>query len=233
MDVLKDPESSFSKQLQTHKMPFNNSTAMNSMEDISTSVKIDLRVPLLVKTLEDMEEEAGLVVVDTAVEDTVVVDIVGVDMEEVDMVEADLKEDMEEVDLEVEDMVEEDIMKVDMVEELPNNIMHPLLQMNLPILLQPVVSLLLQYLSRMYIPFLWNWLIWQLPWSTSNQDLMELFITIGKVDRAEIGFEPSGRSRGIGVVQFDSVETADSAIQKFQGYMYGGRYSPSILFLQN
>lgn len=52
---------------------------------------------------------------------------------------------------------------------------------------------------------------------------MELFITIGKVDRAEIGFEPTGRSRGIGVVQFDSVETADSAIQKFQGYMYGGR----------
>jgi RNA recognition motif-containing protein len=61
---------------------------------------------------------------------------------------------------------------------------------------------------------------------------MELFITIGKVDRAEIGFEQSGRSRGIGVVQFDSVETADSAIQKFQGYMYGGRYSSSILFRQ-
>jgi hypothetical protein len=53
---------------------------------------------------------------------------------------------------------------------------------------------------------------------------MELFTTIGKVDRAEIGFEPSGRSRGIGVVQFDALETADSAIQKFQGYMYGGRY---------
>ena len=55
---------------------------------------------------------------------------------------------------------------------------------------------------------------------------MELFTTIGKVDRAEIGYEPSGRSRGIGVVQFDALETADSAIQKFQGYMYGGRCSP-------
>jgi len=64
----------------------------------------------------------------------------------------------------------------------------------------------------------------QLPWSTSNQDLIELFTTIGKVERAEIGFEPSGRSRGIGVVQFDSLETADSSIQKFQGYVYGGRY---------
>jgi hypothetical protein len=55
---------------------------------------------------------------------------------------------------------------------------------------------------------------------------MELFTTIGKVDRAEIGYETSGRSRGIGVVQFDGMETADTAIQKFQGYMYGGRYSP-------
>ena len=55
---------------------------------------------------------------------------------------------------------------------------------------------------------------------------MELFTTIGKVDRAEIGYETSGRSRGIGVVQFDVTETADTAIQKFQGYMYGGRYLP-------
>src|SRR5271155_5546406 len=53
---------------------------------------------------------------------------------------------------------------------------------------------------------------------------MELFTTIGKVDRAETGYETSGRSRGIGVVQFDGMETADTAIQKFQGYMYGGRY---------
>jgi RNA recognition motif-containing protein len=62
-----------------------------------------------------------------------------------------------------------------------------------------------------------------LPWSTSNQDLIELFQTIGKVERAEIGYEPSGRSRGIGVVAFDAQETADSAIQKFAGYLYGGR----------
>ena len=58
---------------------------------------------------------------------------------------------------------------------------------------------------------------------------MELFTTIGKVDRAEIGYEPSGRSRGIGVVQFDALETADTAIQKFQGYVYGGRYSTLAL----
>ena len=63
----------------------------------------------------------------------------------------------------------------------------------------------------------------QLPWSTSNEDLVELFTTIGKVERAEIQYEPSGRSRGSGVVKLDSPETAETAITKFQGYQYGGR----------
>ena len=92
-----------------------------------------------------------------AVEDTVVVDTVEVDMEEVDLDEVDLKVDMEEVDMEVEDMVEEDTMKVDMVEELHNNIMHPLLQMNLPIPLQPVVSPSATiYVSNVYPHCLWE-----------------------------------------------------------------------------
>ncbi|KAI5789787.1 hypothetical protein FPQ18DRAFT_250392, partial [Pyronema domesticum] len=62
-----------------------------------------------------------------------------------------------------------------------------------------------------------------LPWSTSNEDLVELFNTIGKVERAEIQYEPSGRSRGTGVVQFDSADNAEVAIAKFSGYLYGGR----------
>lgn len=62
-----------------------------------------------------------------------------------------------------------------------------------------------------------------LPWSTSNEDLVELFTTIGKVEQAEIQYENSGRSRGTGVVRFDSVNTAETAIAKFQGYQYGGR----------
>ena len=52
---------------------------------------------------------------------------------------------------------------------------------------------------------------------------MELFATIGKVDQAEIQYEPSGRSRGSGVVRLDDAETAEVAITKFQGYQYGGR----------
>jgi len=54
----------------------------------------------------------------------------------------------------------------------------------------------------------------QLPWSTSNEDLVELFTTIGKVERAEIQYEPNGRSRGTGVVEFDTAENAETAIGK-------------------
>jgi hypothetical protein len=65
--------------------------------------------------------------------------------------------------------------------------------------------------------------VWQLPWSTSNEDLVELFTTIGKVEQAEIQYEPNGRSRGTGVVRFDNPENAETAISKFSGYQYGGR----------
>jgi len=41
---------------------------------------------------------------------------------------------------------------------------------------------------------------------------VELFTTIGTVDRAEIQYEPNGRSRGTGVVKFDSRENAETAI---------------------
>ncbi|KAE9994439.1 hypothetical protein EG327_010065 [Venturia inaequalis] len=62
-----------------------------------------------------------------------------------------------------------------------------------------------------------------LPWSTSNEDLVDLFTTIGPVKKAEIQYEPNGRSRGTGVVEFDTRENAETAITKFSGYQYGGR----------
>ncbi|ORY07262.1 hypothetical protein BCR34DRAFT_603924 [Clohesyomyces aquaticus] len=62
-----------------------------------------------------------------------------------------------------------------------------------------------------------------LPWSTSNEDLVELFTTIGKVERAEIQYELNGRSRGTGVVEFANAADAETAIAKFTGYQYGGR----------
>ncbi len=45
--------------------------------------------------------------------------------------------------------------------------------------------------------------------------LVELFTTIGKVERAEIQYEGGGRSRGTGVVEFDSPENSETAICKF------------------
>ncbi|KAK4056798.1 g-strand binding protein [Microbotryomycetes sp. JL221] len=61
-----------------------------------------------------------------------------------------------------------------------------------------------------------------LPWSTSDEDLVELFQTTGTVLHAEIVLD-NGRSKGAGVVQFASVEDAETAISKFQAYSYGGR----------
>jgi len=61
-----------------------------------------------------------------------------------------------------------------------------------------------------------------LPWSTANEDLVELFETTGQVEVAEILFDGT-RSKGCGVVQFAAIPEAETAIAKFQQYMYGGR----------
>jgi RNA recognition motif-containing protein len=62
----------------------------------------------------------------------------------------------------------------------------------------------------------------QLPWSTSNEDLVELFETVGNVVLAEILYEGQ-RSKGEGVVQFTETQEAQTAGEKFSGYVYGGR----------
>lgn len=62
----------------------------------------------------------------------------------------------------------------------------------------------------------------QLPWATSNDDLVELFETVGTVVAAEMLMDGQ-RSRGEGVVQFQATEQAQTAGEKFTGYSYGGR----------
>lgn len=54
-----------------------------------------------------------------------------------------------------------------------------------------------------------------LPWSTSDEDLVELFTTIGKVERAEIQYEAGGRSKGSGVVEFSNQTDAETSIREF------------------
>ncbi|WVO15019.1 hypothetical protein L204_102662 [Cryptococcus depauperatus] len=65
-------------------------------------------------------------------------------------------------------------------------------------------------------------LVRNLPWSTSNEDLVELFETIGTVTHAEILFS-GGQSKGEGIVQFAETAEASSASEKFMGWPYGGR----------
>ena len=50
-----------------------------------------------------------------------------------------------------------------------------------------------------------------MPWSTANEDLVELFETTGQVELAEILFEGT-RSKGCGVVQFAQITEAETAI---------------------
>ena len=52
---------------------------------------------------------------------------------------------------------------------------------------------------------------WQVPWSTANEDLVELFETTGQVELAEILFDGT-RSKGAGVVQFAQVAEPETAI---------------------
>ncbi|KAG8955081.1 hypothetical protein FRC04_009538 [Tulasnella sp. 424] len=61
-----------------------------------------------------------------------------------------------------------------------------------------------------------------LPWSTANVDLVELFDNAGNVELAEVLFD-GDRPKDVGIVQFARTEEAETAIAKFQGYMYGGR----------
>lgn len=62
----------------------------------------------------------------------------------------------------------------------------------------------------------------QLPWSTTNEDLVELFETVGSVVLAEVLFD-GDQSRGEGIVQFTDTAVAKAAGERFSGYVYGGR----------
>lgn len=51
----------------------------------------------------------------------------------------------------------------------------------------------------------------QLPWSTANVDLVELFDNAGNVELAEVLFD-GDRPKDVGVVQFARTEEAETAI---------------------
>ncbi|KAL1934496.1 hypothetical protein VTP01DRAFT_6678 [Rhizomucor pusillus] len=61
-----------------------------------------------------------------------------------------------------------------------------------------------------------------LPYSTTWQDLIDLFRHVGPVVRAEI-LMSGGHPKGSGYVRFEEPSYCETAINKFNGYLYGGR----------
>jgi len=63
-----------------------------------------------------------------------------------------------------------------------------------------------------------------LPFSTSNEQLRDLFAEVGEVASATVVTDrDTGRSRGFGFVEMSTNEGAEEAISRFNGRDYEGR----------
>ena len=69
-----------------------------------------------------------------------------------------------------------------------------------------------------------NIYVGNLPYSTTGDDLVELFSTYGTVTTGQVIIDKfSGRSRGFGFVEMASDNEADAAISGLNGQQYGAR----------
>ncbi|MFH1059112.1 MAG: RNA-binding protein [Pseudomonadota bacterium] len=69
-----------------------------------------------------------------------------------------------------------------------------------------------------------NIYVGNLPFSTADNDLHDLFSQVGSVVSARVITDrDTGRSRGFGFVEMTSSAEAQDAIQRFHGYSLGGR----------
>ena len=63
-----------------------------------------------------------------------------------------------------------------------------------------------------------------LPYSTTDQELQDLFANHGNVQSSSVVTDRyTGRSRGFGFVEMESAEEAQQAISALNGTDYGGR----------
>lgn len=62
-----------------------------------------------------------------------------------------------------------------------------------------------------------------LPFATQDDDLYDLFETVGRTTKAEIQYADDGRPSGNAVVQFEIADLAENAILQLNNYLYGGR----------
>lgn len=66
--------------------------------------------------------------------------------------------------------------------------------------------------------------IGSLPYSTTDEELEQLFAAEGTVASAKVIFDrETGRSKGFGFVEFENDDEAKAAIQKLDGTEFGGR----------
>lgn len=69
-----------------------------------------------------------------------------------------------------------------------------------------------------------NIFVGNLPFTTGNADLEQLFASYGSVSRAQVITDrDTGRSRGFGFVEMDSDDEAQAAIEALDGSDVGGR----------
>ncbi|KAL3157351.1 hypothetical protein ABBQ32_011834 [Trebouxia sp. C0010 RCD-2024] len=62
-----------------------------------------------------------------------------------------------------------------------------------------------------------------IPWKYTWKELRPMFEECGPIDRTEVVYGRDGRSRGYGTVRFETVEAANTAIEKFHGSECEGR----------
>jgi len=69
-----------------------------------------------------------------------------------------------------------------------------------------------------------NIFVGNLPYSTNNAELEQLFGEYGAVDSAAVIMDrDTGRSRGFGFVEMPNAEEGRKAIEEMDGYDIGGR----------
>jgi cold-inducible RNA-binding protein len=69
-----------------------------------------------------------------------------------------------------------------------------------------------------------NIFVGNLTWSTTEDELTQLFAPYGSVDRVQIATErETGRSRGFGFVEMPDAREAQAAIDGLNGTSVGGR----------
>jgi cold-inducible RNA-binding protein len=66
--------------------------------------------------------------------------------------------------------------------------------------------------------------IGSLPYTTTDDELEQLFAAEGTVASAKVIFDrETGRSKGFGFVEFENDDEAKAAVEKLNGSDYGGR----------